>query len=223
MSLTLSNSPLREVLVGISINLTEEQLKTIEESGIIERLYPIKRPVIGISFNQLNNSASQVLGGYNYISKDDKETILLDKTRITLSNRNKYKGFDSFIAPFIKILSGLSPIIGDFKQNTDIGLRYINEMILTPAELKMFKISLNDCNGIVDNYGAGFRINQKDSFVNIAIQKDLLQDESYRVIFDIDSHAKLTTDVVSTLNALRKLKNNIFFDNIDESLIKKWE
>ena len=44
MAVTLSNSPIREVLVGVSTNITENQLKQFENRAKIEDMPEIKYP-----------------------------------------------------------------------------------------------------------------------------------------------------------------------------------
>ena len=221
MAVTLSNSPIREVLVGVSINITEDQLKQFENRAKIERFYPNKQISPGLSFDQSKNFFVHT-PGYTFSTKDGKQTMFVDKTRLTISNRDKYESFDKFISPFLELFRVFVDIAGDIKLGSDVGLRYINEMFLTPAELKLFKICLNDSNGGVENYGAGFPIIKENALINVNIQKNALPDSQSRVIFDIDAHVKYT-NIEESLERLRSLTESVFFDNVDDSLIQKWK
>ena len=203
MAVTLSNSPIREVLVGVSTNITEAQLKQFESRAKIERFYPNKQISPGLSFDQSRNFFVHT-PGYTFSTKDGKQTMFVDKTRLTISNRDKYESFDEFIAPFLDLFRVFVDVVGDIKQGSDVGLRYINEMFLTPAELKMFKICFSDSNGELDNYGAGFPIVKDDALINVNIQKNTLPDSQSRVIFDIDAHVKYT-NIEEALERLRAL------------------
>ncbi len=221
MAITLSNSPIREVVIGVLLNLTDEQLNSIVNNEEIKTIFPKKQVVPGMLFDKANNAFVQT-PEYAFSTENDKQTMFLGKTRITLSSRDKYNGFDAFVEPFLKIFNKIAGIDGSITSGADIGLRYINEMILTPAELKLFKISLNYQNGNVDSYGAGFRINKENSFVSINIQKDTLPDSNSRVIFDIDVHTKYT-NIKEDINKLRELAEDIFFNNVEAELIQKWK
>lgn len=221
MAVTLSNSPIREVLVGVSTNITENQLKQFENRAKIERFYPNKQISPGLSFDQARNFFVHT-PGYTFSTKDGKQTMFVDKTRLTISNRDKYESFDKFIYPFLDLFHIFVDVVGDIKPGSDVGLRYINEMFLTPAELKMFKICLSNSSGGVENYGAGFPIVKEEAFVNVNIQKNALPDLQSRVIFDIDAHVKYT-NIEESLAKLRASVEEVFFDNIDDSLIQKWK
>lgn len=221
MAITLSNSPIREVVIGVLLNLTEEQLNSVVNDEDIKAIFPKKQAVPGVVFDKANNVFVQT-PEYAFSTENDKQTMFLGKTRITLSSRDKYNGFDAFSGSFLKIFNKIAGINGSITSGVDIGLRYINEMILTPAELKLFKISLNYQNDNVDNYRAGFRINKEIGFVNINIQKDTLPDSNSRVIFDIDAHTKYT-NIEENMSILRELAEDVFFNNVEPELIQKWK
>lgn len=221
MSLILSNSPLREVVIGVLLNLTEEQLDSIVNDEELKIIFPKSQVVPGVVFDKSNNVFIQT-PEYAFSTENDKQTMFLGKTRLTLSSRDKYNGFDVFAVPFFKIFNKIASLKGSVIPGADIGLRYINEMILTPAELELFKISLKYQNDDVANYGAGFRINKENCFANINIQKDSLSNSEARIIFDIDVHAKYT-NTGENISELRELAEKIFFDNIDIKLIQKWK
>lgn len=221
MAITLSNSPIREVVIGVLLNLTEEQLNSIINDEDIKTIFQKKQAVPGMVFDKANNVFVQT-PEYAFSTENDKQTMFLGKTRITLSSRDKYNGFNTFAAHFLKIFNKIAGINGSIASDADIGLRYINEMVLTPAELKLFKISLNYQNGNVDSYGAGFRINKENGFVNINIQKDILTDSNSRVIFDIDAHTKYT-NIEENISTLRELAEDVFFNNVEPELIQKWK
>ena len=221
MAITLSNSPIREVVIGVLLNLTEEQLNSVVNDEDIKTIFPKKQAVPGVVFDKANNVFVQT-PEYAFSTENDKQTMFLGKTRITLSSRDKYNGFDAFSVSFLKIFNKIAGINGSIASSADVGLRYINEMILTPAELKLFKISLNYQNDNVDNYRAGFRINKEIGFVNINIQKDTLPDSNSRVIFDIDAHTKYT-NIEENISILRELAEDVFFNNVEPELIQKWK
>ncbi len=221
MAITLSNSPIREVVIGVLLNLTEEQLNSVVNDEDIKTIFPKKQAVPGVVFDKANNVFVQT-PEYAFSTENDKQTMFLGKTRITLSSRDKYNGFDAFSGSFLKIFNKIAGINGSIASSADVGLRYINEMILTPAELKLFKISLNYQNDNVDNYRAGFRINKEIGFVNINIQKDTLPDSNSRVIFDIDAHTKYT-NIEENMSILRELAEDVFFNNVEPELIQKWK
>lgn len=244
----LKNPPIVEAIVSLIPVLDEpisiEKLNSVKEE--LAENYPIiiEKRLNSFVFkhNKDGSEVSQTDGthGFDLKSKDEKTVIQLERDKITINRLPPYKSGNELIAICNTIFSTYTQLL-NIKKIEHFGLRYINNMYVWSKEinskihaqssLKSDKIDLA-CNNIITRYNVYSSAHNAGGVVHyvIEIPKDAPDDSEkgvqVKVIFDIDVYKRdidVTTNYESNLNNLRDFKNHIFFENVDESLLKEYD
>ena len=221
----LKNPPIKEVVVGISIQLSMEEINSLCQDLIKE--YPIKKEIKinSIEGNETGiQSINVAVNGYTLQTEDGFTRVFVERNRVAYSVGNKYISFEELKRNYDKLIKVLQTKLSPSKGIGEIGLRYINK-ITSVTNIKLFKIQLGCGRNRLHPFFARFEKDNENIKSIITVIENRTPDEIYEIILDIDSHARISTldDVSATLDKMRKEKNKIFFSSFEDSLIKNWE
>jgi uncharacterized protein (TIGR04255 family) len=238
----LAKPPIIEAVIGISSNNLFSSSKEIEDlynNTDIKKLYPDNKQCNRISLSMGNDGQTfaQEITGYKCTTLNNKESLFIEKNRITLIDKNLYKSFDSLFNKYKLILDQVSPNIKNSEDIplNDIGIRFLNKFSLpsNKSGLNLFKVkptvSLKHNNsdlGTLNDFTSLYRI-VSERFKAYANIKTIIKPEnkdSVSCIFEIDAHEKeissinLNTDSLKNiLLRLSDFKNSIFFANLPKA------
>lgn len=221
----LKNPPIKEVVLGISIELSMEEINILCSELIKE--YPIKKEIKVSSIEGNENgiqSINQDVNGYILQTEDNLVKVFIEKNRIAYSVGKKYKSFEILKKEYLKIIDVLQKKLHISKGIGEIGLRFINK-IENVSNIGLFNIQLSINKIKIFPFFTRFEQNNKDIKSIIIVAGNQTKDNSYEIILDIDTHAQISTlsQITDILERMRREKNRIFFSSFDESLIKNWE
>lgn len=232
----LDNPPIKEAVIGVGISCfsSNDEIEDFYNNTDLHNDYPNKlsRKKILFSFNNEGHRIGQQEEGY--MLQKENEELFVEKSRITLIDRNEYLSFDILLKKYQKIWNSFEKFISNknkiFKVN-DVALRYMNRFELpNPTKLKeqfliLPSIKLQDFDnediGILDEYLGSYSL-QSDRYKssgNIQVLIKPTINNTVEIIFDIDVHDvdNLPQDfngIKNTLFRLKEFKNSIFFANI---------
>lgn len=221
----LKRSPIKEVVVGISVELSMEDIDVLGQELVTD--YPIKKEIkiSSIEGNERGiQSINEDVNGYIFQTEDGAIKVFVEKNRIAYSVVREYSDFDELKKKYMKIINTLQDKIQPFKGIGEIGLRYINK-IDSISNMELFNIKLTFDQNSVAPFFARFEKYENDVRSIIVVVENKLEDKVFDIILDIDSHTQISKldDIEKALNKMREVKNKIFFSSFDNSIIKTWE
>lgn len=188
--------------------------------------------VLGVS--KITSTSNAKLTGYTYYTEDQKKKLVIEQDSLTFIDEHKYEGWDYFKESVRNFLKLYSPLL---EKNTlrRISIRFINkfsfEEFNNPTDYFKTMVSTVLADGFVYpltkySFKLVFKIPDTDKFAIVNQDLENISVDKYDYIFDIDVLDKrnLIFDeqtVIDTMEELRIIKNNIFFDNITPKTIEK--
>lgn len=212
----------------------------------IKRLFPKRAENIGISLTVSGTpmiGKSKVVGeremriaDYIYSTEDQKKKLLIQDEKITFQDESKYKGWDSFKSQILEILQTIEQPLKN-KIIRRISIRFINRFSIDdftdPTEYFRTVISTtaedstNALSFPLTQYGFRLNVEVPDSTIYAIINQNLeCKDvDGRKYFFDIDvlDRKDIIFDIqiiMSILDELRTVKNDIFFNNLTEKTLK---
>ncbi|MBI4651270.1 TIGR04255 family protein [Candidatus Desantisbacteria bacterium] len=232
----LLNAPIEEAVIAFSVNLPKDfqvkDLLSIKDS--IKEQYPHEKEIKTAGYKlELKNNAfippqllDEGLIGYLFKSTDEKEVVQLRLDGLTFSRLKPYTNWDDIL----KKAKNLYDIyISKIKPNSvnRIAVRYINHIKIPKSEFSFSdyiktpptvpaglpqKISnyfsrmvINLEQDIVANFIQAHEVDKKDNLPIIILDIDVFKTKD----FETDS-----SEIWSTLERFREIKNKIFFNTI---------
>lgn len=236
---TLKNPPIIEAVIGINVDCFSDDaiIKSLYESTSLKELYPNTKETKRVLF-QLNPTGHNIAQGVEgYVCESEDEQLFLEKSRITLVDRNKYETFERLLAKYKIIWEQVSLFAAKYNlplTASNIGLRYKNAFKLPLNEqeyLSYFSIapqielSTKKKNfASIGEFASVFKLNSTTSNATAAIQVvyQIINDNQIEVIFDIETNMDISSQInfeviKNTLYILKDFKNDIFFANVPKA------
>lgn len=238
----LPRAPITEALVDIQVklppNVDVAKLKSMH--GLISEKYPKHAELVRSHFTFVPQKKSAettpvCVCGYKYTSADDKQVIQVRLDGFTFSRLRPYKTWES-LRKEAYLLWGIYVKLFSPEIITRVALRYINRLEI-PQPLRDFRDYLTAPPEVPQNLPQEIssfltRIVIPEPSLNAtAIITQALATTDQKivpVILDIDVFkvAQFNTDgkeVWETIDKLRVLKNNIFFESITEKIVELYQ
>lgn len=232
----LSKAPVREVIIGVAIKIDPKNLNNTGFLDDIQKIYPQKRLSKSVQFTPPILQAKEEFEGYNFASSDNNKVAVFDRNRVALHIKHTHKNYENFsvlLKEFITLLNTLKKYGIFFSINGDIGLRYINIFRLLEEDIDLFKINLlvGKEKENIHSFESAFKVVVSSEEINsiVRVVKNNVEPDSTQIRFDIDSHINTKAiepnidEITKYLLKLRDIKNNIFFNNIDDRLVTRWK
>jgi len=231
----LNNPPIKEVIIGLSIDGLFSSLEDITlfcDNFSLKEKYVNKEEIQSVTFEVgeepkiIQNTASGIV----IFTANDDETIHIQPNNIMFTDKTKYESFEIFFEKFALIATNIREIFNKKIEVSDIGLRYVNNFSI-PMEklLESFKIAPTiSCEedrdvfaGIANYLSVTNIVSTFDNSLQASIKTAFraLDINNLNIIFDIDTHITepFTVDAVddlkNKLSQLKDFKNKIFFSN----------
>ena len=188
--------------------------------------------VLGVS--KITSTSDAKLTGYTYFTEDQKRKLVIEQGSLTYIDEHKYEGWEYFKETILGFLKLYSPLLEKHTLRR-ISIRFINKFSFdefnNPSDYFKTMVSTVLEEGFaypLTKYSFKLIFNISDSDKYAIVNQDLenISVDKFDYIFDIDVLDKrnLIFDeqtVVDTMEELRIIKNNIFFDNITSKTIEK--
>lgn len=187
-----------------------------------------KLPPLGRS--QVSGESNTRRTGYVYFTTDQKEKLTLSESEITYTTEKPYEGWISFKQKVLQVLSTVSPMMDNVTVRRT-SIRFINQFSFEEFEDPTIyfnsQISSTDSAMPYPLMKYGFRLTYdiEEGIYSIVNQNvDHLPDK-YVYIFDIDvlnrNNLLFEVNTLSeTIEALRNIKNKLFFGNITDKTLE---
>mgnify|MGYP003288828446 CR=1 FL=1 len=217
--------------VDIFLPIENEILKVLPkrvENFTADISLPGTYPVIGQSLI----SSKTKRAGYTYHSIDQKQKLSLDENGITYTDENTYKGWDNFKMIVCNFLTILSQTLNSINV-TRTSIRFINhfDFDLSEDPTDFFRTTIATTEDDVipyasSKYGFKLLLNIDDNIYSIVNHNLDKRFDKYIYIFDIDVLDKGLFNydidlILSKIEALRTIKNTIFFGNLTDKTIER--
>lgn len=228
----LKNPPITEAVIEIRLaeplsNFDDISPKLIEEFA---ESYPKKKEIrqFQIQFKNNDTDTSNDMLGYRLEPQDGKYVLQLKKDGLTLSNVGAYVGWDIFVAEFNNIWAKFDNEILESKI-CRIAVRYINNFTLSKKHEDYYKkwmtVKIND-EANIKKSSLAYLIEQDEFKTIVKIDTSENNNDKYEILLDIDAFCEKEfrrEEVEGALAKLRGLKNDFFFANIDDEIIKEFD
>lgn len=238
----LSNPPIVVALFQLKF-----EIQNIDTADIIKfcdglsMKFPIQTNSIQIGVDFENSSISlgdksklstdTRIKAYNFLSKDQKEKVIISKDTFTYINENTYKGWNKFSGSVISILDSLSELMyqstikrtsirfvnrftfEDFDNPSD----YFNTLITSSVDIDTYPLR---------QYGFRLLMDVPNSDIYTIVNHNVENvSGSYLYTFDIDvlDRQQLVFNIETLkdqLEQLRDVKNDVFFKSITKKTIE---
>lgn len=244
----LPNAPVTEALIDIRVQLSAgvnvENLASVEES--IRDGYPAKRKEIRgfearfeVHEEQLPQTTTIDRGvvGYLYRSADEKQVLQVRQDGFTYSKLRLYKNWEDLRDEAYRLWKYYVDIAKP-ETITRVALRYINHLTDIPTPIRDYseylqtppRITANLNQENIRSFLTRVVVSEPNSGATAIVTQALESSESAitPIILDIDVFKESNFDghgheMWDTLENLRKLKNQIFFDSITEKTTRLYE
>lgn len=239
MVVSLKNPPIIVALCQLKFSSKELIFKELLKlEHIIKQKLPLRKESLQVGINLGNSSipigvskiigtSDAKIGTYIYFSDDQKTKLEVSEDTITYIDEHQYTGWDVFRDEAVSFFSIFSELLKNV-EITRISVRYINRFILpdfdSPQDYFRTQIaSSNDDHQLpypLRNYNFRLIMDLPNSNIYSILNQgvDSMAGSRYEYIFDIDvlDNQNLYFElggIIKSLNALRDIKNNIFFSN----------
>ncbi len=230
----LTYPPITEAVIDIRLtealsNFDDISPKLIEEFA---ESYPKKREIRELQVQFKNNDTdipipSNKRLGYRLESQEGKYILQLKKDGLTLSNVGAYVGWDIFVVEFRDIWAKFDKeILGS--NICRVAVRYINNFTLSKKHEDYYKkwttVKIND-EANIKKSSLAYLIEQDKFKTIVKIDTSENNNGKYEILLDIDAFCEKEfsrEEVEGVLTQLRRLKNDFFFTNINEEIIKEF-
>jgi len=182
---------------------------------------------IPLGVSTITGTSEAKIGSYVYYTLDQKVKFEISEDTITYINERPYEGWDNFKKSTFHSLMIIEEILNKIEV-IRTSIRFINRFTFdnfeNPQDYFKTLISSTDDNNLlypIVNYG--FRlimdIPKTDSYSIVNHNVENVRSNSYMYTFDIDvldkQHLVYNEETISeTMEALRKIKNEIFFSSV---------
>jgi uncharacterized protein (TIGR04255 family) len=180
----------------------------------------------------VTGKADTKINSYAYLSKDQKQKLIIEEGTITYTDENKYTGWDNFKQRSLESLQLFDEI---FNQSTikRISIRFVNRFVLKdlndPLDYFTTTVSSANAEGFtypVVEYAFKLKTIIPDTNIYSYINQTTIpvNENQTDYIFDIDvlelTNLLFDKSLISDkLEKLREIKNNLFFDNLTQKTI----
>ena len=243
----LDNPPVVTTVFQLKFNLEDSNVKLddfLQFNGCLSRDFPSRRDDLetNITFpksTKIPLGRSSVSGetetrrvGYAFLSKDNKEQLRISREDVTYTSERDYKGWNYFVESVTKYLIILEPILSKINISRT-SIRYINQFQFEdfddPSQYVKTLISTSEDGSLpysLLKYSFKLTLDIKESIYSIVNQSvDKKSDDEFIYVFDIDvlngiNYLFDLGKVSKLMNELRDIKNNIFFSNLTDKVLK---
>lgn len=240
----LNRPPIAVAIFQIRYESGEIQLKDfVSLDQRIKHHLPIRRENIHVGINlnntsiplgesQLSAKSNAAIDAYIYQSVDQKTKLEISNGTITLVEEHPYEGWDVFKGSVIQYLNILSELLNRVTVSR-LSIRFINKFSLNdfdhPEEYFTTLITDSTRHGLpypLNKYGFRLVMDIPDSEIYSIVNQNVenVGDRSFSYTFDIDVLDRQTlafdlNTISANIEALRAIKNKIFFDGITQKTI----
>lgn len=240
---SLSKPPVVGAIFQIRYAPNAFDIKSIETySPQLERRFPIKKKVVQVGVNidstkiPLGDSqlpATSTIGGYDFLSKDQRQKIAISKELFSYFDERPYAGWDTFKNEAFDSLSLLADILNKTEINRT-SIRFINRFVFpefdNPGEYFNALISATEHHDLIyplRQYGFRLRMDvpETDAYAIVNHNVEMVQEGKFLYTFDIDvlDCQRLAFDLGSLdekIHQLRGIKNKIFFESVTQKTLE---
>lgn len=233
----LKNPPIKEVVVGV---LCEDLFKSFDEinlffeQSLLKDKYAQKEVInsMALSIDEEPKLGQRATVGIVCLANNENSKIHIELDKLMFFDSHKYDKFETFYDRFKIILSEILKYKDNNLKINNIGLRYVNNFVLSNENLnKKFlvkqSIETRDDEIFAFPLNSLFLMNIKSSknpnmYAIVKTIKEAHNPVSTRVVFDIDSHLDGTYNIANEIDLKEKLlelkifKNKIFFSNFND-------
>jgi uncharacterized protein (TIGR04255 family) len=230
----LKYAPIQQALIAVHVDSPQPLAKLEKIPEILNKKYPLCNPHnsqsiflnIAAPGDIKSHSVQGAQEGYVLFSPDRKKEVFVSTLNIAIRDAAKYKDGEHLINQYKEVWNAYS------KYNTPeqlkrVGLRYINNFFMTPAEANinlLIKPVVNHkgkgtllLSGLAGQYAVRSDFYRANANLGIVISPQ--PNDKLNITFDIDVFDQDIPyvdfgSIKDTLDRLREFKNKIFFDNI---------
>lgn len=238
----LKNPPV--VIALVQLKFSKQNFKIDEVLQFNERImryFPIRQNNIQVGLNlgkttiplgesKVSGVSNAEVNSYIYLTKDQKTKLGISTDTITYIDENKYNGWENFKKNVLQMLNILSPILigADIHR---ISIRFVNRFtfdeFLNPSKYFTALITSPRGETLYPLHQYGFRLimdvpnTDIYTIVNHNVE-NIASKYVYTLDIDVLDHQKLIFDmntIGESLENLRSIKNNVFFNTITDDTI----
>lgn len=188
---------------------------------------------ITIGVSKISGTSNAKVTGYTYFTEDQKQKLVIEEDSLTFQNEDLYIGWDPFKAA-IKCYLEIYAKVFQNKVVKRTSIRFINnfffDQLENPAEyFKTMVSTVEDAGFMYPLARYGFRLTfevpNTDQYAIVNQNLDIQGHDKFIYIFDIDvlDRCNLLYEekgVLDKMDSLRKIKNNLFFNNVTPKLLE---
>lgn len=186
-------------------------------------------PVLGVS--KLNATSKAEVTSYTYLSEDQKTKLTIACDTITYQDEHQYSSWEN-LKNEIKYYLDIFREILDQSVINRLSIRFINKFDFDDFEdpTMYFNTLVSSSNETgfpfpLLKYGFRLMLTVPDSNIYSIVNQNLESENKYHYIFDIDVLDKQNivfevATILTNLEALRQIKNQIFFSNVTQKVIE---
>lgn len=211
----------------------DKDIRTIlpNRSDVIEANINVPKTNISLGTSKIIGTSNAKMANYTYFDVEQKKKFIIAEGTLTYIVEDKYSSWADFEKEISVLLQKCEPILINCIVNR-LSIRFINQFVFENFDdpTEYFKTLISSSEDQVSipypliKYGFKLTLDVKENTYAIVNQNlDRVRDK-YVYIFDIDVLNRTdlmfeNTTIVSVIQELREIKNNIFFSNITEKLI----
>ena len=188
---------------------------------------------IALGVSKITSTTNTKITGYVYSTEDHKKNLQIEQGSLVYADECKYEGWNNFKEFILSFLNIYRPQLDKFTI-LRISIRFINKISFDESEdptayfnTLVSTSSDKDFAYPLTKYSFKMFFNIPDTNRNAIVNQDLEinTQNKYDYIFDIDvldnkNHNFDISFIEETIEELRIIKNNIFFDNITPRTIE---
>lgn len=237
----LNNPPVEVALFQLKFEMGDTKLSDFlkcdetlrkllpNRNEIIEASIDLPSTSIPLGTSKVSGTSNAKLANYVYYNDDQKCKLTITEGSLTYTDERKYMGWVHFEHLICQYLTIFAPVLEKHIINRT-SIRFINQFALDefsdPTDYFKTLVSSTEDGAPYPLMKYGFRLvlDVSEGIYSIVNQNLDKTPEKYLYVFDIDvlNRSNLIFDVNSihtVLQELRKIKNNIFFNNITDKII----
>ena len=242
ISKQLKNPPVVVALAQLKFNKQNFKLeKVLEYNELIKHHFPIRQNNIQVGFNfgkttfllgesKVSGVSNAEVNSYVYLSKDQRTKLEISADTITYIDEKQYNGWGAFKTDALEMFDILSPILNDAEVNR-VSIRFVNRFTFDefsdPSKYfnALITSSIGESAYPLRQYGFRLIMDVPDTDIYTIVNHNVENITSkyvYTLDIDVLDRQKLIFDVHTisdSLENLRTIKNNVFFDTITDATI----
>lgn len=242
LSKQLNNPPVVVALAQLKFSKQNFKLEEVlTYHALIERYFPIRQNNIqvGLDFgkttiplgeSKVSGVSNAEVNSYIYLTKDQRTKLEIAADTITYIDENQYNGWGEFKKATLRMLDILSPIMVDAEVHR-VSIRFVNRFTFDDFSdpSKYFNALITSSDGAssypLRQYGFRLIMDVPKTDIYTIVNHNVENITSkyvYTLDIDVLDRQKLIFDVNTigeSLENLRVIKNNVFFDTITDETI----